>query len=48
MDNMAYLFAAYSIIWTVVFGFLFYLIQKQRKLRRDLDSLKDHLDKKKM
>ena len=41
MDNLGYLFAAYTIIWAVVFGYVFYLFHKQRKLRRQMDLLKD-------
>ena len=48
MDNVAYLFVVYAIIWAVVFGYIFYLVRKQRKLRRDFDLLKDSLDKRKM
>ena len=45
MENSGYLFAAYTIIWAVVFGYVFFLYYKQRKLRRQMDLLKDSLDK---
>lgn len=48
MENAAYLFAVYAIIWAVVFGYVFYLIRKQRKLQRDLDLFKEHIDKQRM
>lgn len=48
MDNMVYLFVVYAIIWAIVFGYVFYLIRKQGKLRRDFDLLKDSIDKQKM
>jgi CcmD family protein len=48
MDNMVYLFVVYVIIWAVVFGYIFYLVRKQRKLRRDLDLLKESIDKHKI
>lgn len=40
MSNMGFLFMAYSLIWAFVFGFVFYLHRKQRRLRREIDSLK--------
>jgi CcmD family protein len=40
MDNLGYLFAAYTIIWAVVFGYVFFLFYKQRKLSRQVDLLK--------
>lgn len=41
MENSGYLFAAYTIIWAVVFGYVFFLYYKQRKLSRQMDLLKD-------
>jgi len=41
MENAAYLFAVYSVVWVGVFGYLFYLYRKQRKLRHEIDSLKN-------
>jgi len=43
MENLGYLFAAYTIIWAVVFGYVFFLYYKQRKLRRQMDMLKDSM-----
>jgi len=40
MDNISYLFAAYTIIWAFVFGYVFYLHRKQRRLQREIDLLK--------
>jgi CcmD family protein len=42
---MGYLFAAYSIIWAVVFGYVLYLYLRQRKLLREIELLKESLDK---
>lgn len=42
---MGYLFVAYSIIWAVVFGYVFYLYLRQRKLLREIESLKENPDK---
>ena len=41
MENSGYLIAAYAIIGAVVFGYVFFLYYKQRKLRRQMDLLKD-------
>lgn len=43
MENMGYLIAAYSIIWVVIFGYVFYLFHKQRKLRRQMDLFKNSI-----
>ena len=40
MENSGYLLAAYSVIWAVVFGYVFVLSRRQRHLQRELDSLK--------
>jgi len=45
MENSAYLFAVYSIVWAAVFGYLFYLYRKQRKLRREIDTLRKAVGK---
>ena len=42
MENLGYLYAIYSIVWAVVFGYVFYLY---RKLRREMDLLRDSLSK---
>ena len=42
---MGYLFAAYSVIWAVVFGYVLYLYLRQRKLSRDIESLRESMDK---
>ena len=48
MENMSFLFAAYTIIWAVVFGYMFHLYRKQRKLQREIDLIKKTIDKQKM
>ncbi|HEY41414.1 MAG TPA: CcmD family protein [Dehalococcoidia bacterium] len=45
MENSGYLFAAYTIIWAVVFGYVFFLYYKQRKLRRQMGLLEDSIGK---
>ena len=41
MENAGYLFAAFTIIWAVVFGYVLLLLNRQRRLRREIDSLKE-------
>ena len=41
MENAGYLFAAFSIVWAVVFGYVLLLFNRQRRLRREIDSLKE-------
>ena len=45
MENAGYLFAAFTVIWAVLFGYVFTLIQRQKKLRREIDLLKEVLHK---
>ncbi len=46
MENAGYLFAAFTIVWALLFGYLFSLVSRQRKLRREIDSLKEVFKKK--
>ena len=46
MDNLSYLFAAFSVIWVGLFAYVLVLIQRQQRLRRDIDWLKETLIKK--
>ncbi len=45
MDNLGYLFAAFTVIWVGLFAYILVLAQKQRQLRRDIDWLKQMLKK---
>jgi CcmD family protein len=45
MNDLAYLFAAYTIIWAVVFGYVFFMQRKQRRLQRQIDLLQASADK---
>ncbi len=40
MENAGYLFAAFAILWAVVFGYVLSLFNRQRRLRREINSLK--------
>ncbi len=41
MENASYLFAAFGIVWALVFGYVLLLFNRQRRLRREIDSLKE-------
>jgi CcmD family protein len=41
MENLGYLFAAYTVIWAVVFGYVLFMQRKQRRLQRQIDMLRD-------
>ncbi len=41
MENLGYLLAAFTIVWAVVFGYVLLLINRQRRLQREIDSLKE-------
>jgi len=45
MENLGYLFAAYTLIWAVVFGYVFFMQRKQRRLQRQIDRLQESADK---
>jgi CcmD family protein len=47
MENAGYLFTAYTIIWAVVFGYVLFLVGRQRQLKRELDGLKANPPEKK-
>ncbi len=46
MENAGYIFAAFAIIWAAVFGYVLVLFNRQRRLRREIDSLKEILKEK--
>ena len=41
MDNAAFILAAFAVVWAVVFGYVFLLFNKQRRLLQEIDSLKE-------
>ena len=47
MENISYVFAAFAIAWAVVFGYVLLLLNRQRRLQREIDSLKQRLEDKK-
>ncbi|MBN2243945.1 MAG: CcmD family protein [Acidobacteria bacterium] len=45
MDKMHYLFAAYMAIWILLALYLFSIHSRERKLREEIERLKNILDK---
>ncbi len=45
MDNSIFLFAAFSITWTVIFIYIFRLFQSQKVLGSQIDKIKKALPK---
>ncbi|MFC1988345.1 CcmD family protein [Chloroflexota bacterium] len=43
MENASFIFAAFAIVWAVVFGYVFVSLNRQRQLRREIDLLKETL-----
>jgi CcmD family protein len=46
--NLWFLFAAYFIVWLLIVGYLFSLSRRQKKLVRELETLKQMRDGSKM
>ncbi len=44
MENAGYLLAAFAIVWAVVFGYVLILLSRQKRLQREIDSLKRSLE----
>ena len=47
MENAGYMLAAFAIVWAVIFGYVLVLFNRQRKLQREIDSLKETLEENK-
>ena len=47
MQNAGFLFSAYIIAWALVFGYVLFLLNKQKNIRSELESLKENRDNKK-
>jgi CcmD family protein len=45
MNPMNYLFAAYVVIWLILAAYLFSIESREKRLRADIDRLKQMLDK---
>ena len=43
MENEGYLFVAFAIVWALVFAYVLLLLNRQKRLRREINSLKETL-----
>ncbi len=43
MKNLGYLFAAYSVVWLALFGYICLLYNQQCKLQQELEALSSKL-----
>jgi CcmD family protein len=41
MENAGYLYAAFTLIWALVFGYVLFLVKRQSALKRQIESLKE-------
>ncbi|MYB76881.1 MAG: CcmD family protein [Chloroflexi bacterium] len=41
IQNFDYLFAAFAILWVVVFGYFFFLTRQLADLRREVNALRE-------
>ena len=46
MENFGYLLAAFSMAWALVFGYVLLLLNRQRRLQQEINSLKEVITKK--
>ncbi|MBI2868463.1 MAG: CcmD family protein [Chloroflexi bacterium] len=44
MQNAGFFFAAFIVIWAIVFGYVFVLIGRQRRLSQELAALKEEVE----
>jgi len=47
MQNAGFLISAFGIVWVVLFGYVLYLLNKQKNLNKEIDLLKEALKAKK-
>ena len=45
MDNLSYLFWAHVIFWILLFLYIFNLVEKNKKLQKELEALKNSINK---
>jgi CcmD family protein len=44
--NFWYLFAAFAVVWVVLFGYVVTLVHRQKKITREIESLKEAMQDK--
>ena len=45
MENLSYLFAAFAAIWIVIFVYVLLIQNKQRRLQKQIDALRESIEK---
>jgi len=43
MQDTGYILAAYTVIWVVLLGFVLAMVNRQAKLRREMERLKEQV-----
>ena len=46
MENIGYLFAVFAIIWIALFAYVLSLIRRQQQLKKDIELLRESLERK--
>jgi CcmD family protein len=44
MENLSWLFWGYAVAWLLIFGYLFWIAQKERTLRRKIAELQETIE----
>ena len=42
--NLPFLFAVFMVTWAAFFGYVFYMVRRERELRRDVEALKHTME----
>jgi len=45
LENLGYLLAAFAVVWAAVFGYVWFMQRKQRALEREIELLRESMDK---
>ena len=45
LNNAGFIAAAFAVVWVGLFAYVFAVMQKQKTLKRELESLKEELKK---
>jgi len=45
MNNLGYLFAAYSFIWVAVLAYVYIIARRQQALAKEIQELREELEK---
>jgi len=41
MQNLGYFLAAFIVVWALVFGYVLWLFVRQKRLRQEIESLRE-------